>query len=46
MPDYKKMYLALFNATEAAVNDLIEAQKKCEELYIADSEEENKEEGE
>lgn len=46
IPDYRKMYLTLFDATEKTVNDLIEAQKKCEELYIADSEEENKEEGE
>ena len=42
MVDYKKMYLTLFNATEDAVNALenvrqalIEAQQKCEELYVS-----------
>lgn len=40
MPDYKQMYLTLFNATEEAVNLLIRAQRACEELYISSSEEE------
>ena len=35
MADYKKMYLTLFKASEAAVHLLIEAQQKCEELYIS-----------
>lgn len=35
MPDYKKMYLALFKASEEAVNLLITAQRECEELYMA-----------
>lgn len=35
MPDYKEMYLTLFRATEKAANILIEAQQKCEELYIS-----------
>ena len=35
MPDYKEMYLKLFRATEAAVNTLIEAQRECEEMYLA-----------
>ena len=35
MPDYKEMYLILFRATEQAINMLIEAQRKCEELYIS-----------
>lgn len=35
MPDYQKMYLKLFRATEEAVNLLIHAQQACEELYIA-----------
>ena len=35
MPDYKKMYLTLFRATEQAINTLIEAQRECEELYIS-----------
>ncbi len=34
MPDYKKMYQALFRATESAVNILIAAQRECEDLYI------------
>lgn len=34
MPDYQEMYLTLFRATEQAVNTLIAAQQKCEELYI------------
>ena len=35
MPDYKKMYLTLFRATEQAINTLIQAQQECEELYIS-----------
>lgn len=38
MPDYKKMYLTLFRATEQAINTLIEAQRACEELYISEPE--------
>ena len=34
MPDYKEMYLTLFRATEQAINTLIVAQQKCEELYM------------
>lgn len=34
MPDYKEMYLSLFRATEEAVNTLIAAQRKCEEMYV------------
>lgn len=36
MPDYKKMYLTLFRATEQAINTLIQAQQECEELYISE----------
>ena len=32
--NYKKMYHELFNATEKAVNILIEAQQKCEDIYV------------
>lgn len=39
MPDYKKMYLTLFSATQQAVNILIAAQQECEELYINDTQE-------
>ena len=35
MPDYKAMYLALFQASEDAINLLIEAQRKCEEMYVS-----------
>lgn len=38
MPDYKKMYLTLFRATEQAISTLIEAQRACEELYISEPE--------
>lgn len=34
MPDYREMYLTLFRAAEQAVNTLIQAQQKCEELYM------------
>ena len=33
MADYKAMYLALFRASEEAVDLLIAAQRPCEELY-------------
>ena len=42
MPDYKEMYLILFRATEQAINMLIEAQRKCEELYISEPETEQR----
>lgn len=44
-PDYKQMYLTLFNATEEAVNLLIQAQQRCEELYISSSEPESETSG-
>ena len=34
MPDYKEMYLIMVRAAEQAQNILIEAQQKCEELYL------------
>ncbi len=48
MPDYQKMYLALFKASEEAINLLIEAQRECEELYMSarDGEEEDTENSE
>ena len=36
MPDYKEMYLTLMRETEKAVRILIEAQQKCEALYLRD----------
>lgn len=32
--DYKDMYLIMAKAAEKAIRILIEAQQKCEELYI------------
>ena len=34
MPDYKKMYLEMARQTEKAIQILIDAQQKCEEIYI------------
>ena len=34
-PNYKELYLTLFRATEQAINALIAAQQRCEELYLA-----------
>jgi len=46
MPDYKEMYLTMMRASEKALRQmeeaarlLIEAQRKCEELYLAAEEE-------
>ena len=36
MPNYKKMYFTLFNAVEDAINILISAQQKCEEIYSSE----------
>ena len=44
MADYKKMYLTLLDATEKAINELIEAQRACEEIYIRSSEEDENDE--
>ena len=43
MQSYKEMYLMMVRATEKAMNELIETQRKCEELYIKAESEENKE---
>lgn len=40
MPDYKEMYLTMCRASEEAINTLISAQRKCEEMYLS-SEEKN-----
>ena len=45
MQDYKEMYFSLFRATEKAINGLITAQQKCEEMYLAGEGEETKKEG-
>lgn len=41
MPDYKEIYLTLMRATEGALNLLIDAQQKCEQMYIEDKESES-----
>ncbi len=40
MANYKQMYLTLLDATEKAINELISAQRACEELYILSTQEE------
>lgn len=35
MPDYKEMYLTMIRASEKAINTLVEAQKKCEEMVLS-----------
>ncbi len=34
MPDYREIYLIMARETERAINILIDAQKRCEDLYI------------
>ena len=38
MEDYREMYLTLMRATEQVIRVLVEAQRKCEELYLAQGE--------
>ena len=38
MPDWKEMYLTLMRETERAINTLIDAQRRCEELYLQSGE--------
>lgn len=40
MPDYEEMYLTMLRASEEALRIMIEAQKKCEEMYISNGENE------
>ena len=35
MADYKKMYHEMVRETEKAINILIAAQRRCEEMYIS-----------
>ena len=41
MADYEKMYKTLFLATERAIDILIEAQQKCEDLYVDSENDDN-----
>ena len=36
--DYKEMYLTMVRETEKAIGILIEAQRKCEEMYLNSTE--------
>lgn len=38
MPDYKTMYINLFNSVSEAIKILCDAQRKAEETYIVSSE--------
>lgn len=38
MPDYKELYLKQFRATEKAIKILIDVQRECEDLFIAEAE--------
>jgi hypothetical protein len=40
MPNYEEMYHIMMRATEEALRIIIEAQKNCEEMYIAQENEE------
>lgn len=40
MPDFEEMYYTLMRASEEALRIMIEAQKECEEMYIAQAESE------
>lgn len=40
MPDYKEMYLTMCRASEEALNTIIAAQRKCEEIYISSEDDE------
>ena len=42
MPDYKEMYLTMMRETERAIRILIDAQQRCEELYLAAAEQDEK----
>ncbi|MCI8551539.1 MAG: hypothetical protein HFF56_00870 [Lawsonibacter sp.] len=39
--NYKEMYLIMFRACEEAIDTLITAQRKCEEMYLAAGDPEN-----
>lgn len=40
MPNYEEMYHTMMRAAEEALRIMIEAQKKCEEMYIAQEDDE------
>lgn len=38
MPDFEEMYYTLMRASEETLRIMIEAQKKCEDMYISQEE--------
>mgnify|MGYP001028296266 FL=1 len=40
MPDFEEMYYTLMRASEEVLRIMIEAQKKCEEMYVSNGENE------
>lgn len=38
MRDYKEMYLKMVRASEKAIDELIAAQRECEEMYMQPAE--------
>ena len=40
MPDFEEMYYTLMRASEEALRIMIEAQKECEAMYLAQEESE------
>lgn len=40
MPSYEEMYYTMMRATEETLRMIIEAQRKCEEMYIEQENEE------
>lgn len=38
MPDYKKMYLTMVDAVAKAMTVMIEAEQKCEDIYVSTGE--------
>ena len=43
MADYKEMYETMVRASEKALNIIIDAQQKCEEMYLAAEDKEKEE---
>ena len=40
MPDYEEMYYTMMRAAEEALRIIIDAQQKCEEMYLSQSDNE------
>ncbi len=46
MPDYKKMYLKMFNKVTDVIEELKELQVECEDIYIDTDDESSEDEEE